>query len=273
MLGYMVFKILSGEESFEVQGTQSENKNLPHYFSVEGGIKDGFNNYDYLINCIGILSQAIDARDSISVARAIRVNALFPHELAASTQARIIHISTDGVFSGQADQYDEDALPDCLDVYGKTKSLGEVVANNVLNIRTSIIGPSPFKKQGLLEWFLSQPDGGTIFGYTNHIWNGVTTLQYAELCAKIIKEDIFDKLHAESPVFHFAPNQPISKYELLNLFKKTFNKNIKINPIEDPKGLVRRILVSKFSGLEQLFQQDIKMEEVMAQLKNNMEII
>lgn len=268
MLGYMVLKVLSQEKMFEVQGTQSEDASAPCYFSVEQGLKEGFNDYDYLINCIGILGKAINDNDAISVNRAIRINTLFPQELSQAVKGKVIHMSTDGVFSGRAEYYDEDAPHDCFDIYGKTKSLGEVAADNVLNIRTSIIGPSPFRKQGLWEWFMSQPDGANIDGYINHIWNGVTTLQYAELCLKIIKQNIFDQLRRESSVFHFAPNQPVSKYELLDLFKKVFNKNITINPIKDPRGDVRRVLVSKYDSFKNLFRQNTLMEESLLQLKD-----
>lgn len=266
MLGHTVFKVLSKEKSFEVHGTQGEDSNAPYYFNVEDGIKEDFNNYDYLINCIGILSNAIDACDSSSVARAIKINALFPHELAREIKSKIIHMSTDGVFSGKGGPYDEDAPHDCLDIYGKTKSLGEVIADNVLNIRTSILGPSPLRKQGLQEWFLSQPEGATINGYANHIWNGVTTLQFAELCAKIIKENAFHKLRKESFVFHFAPNQPVTKYELLNLFKRVFEKNITVNPVESSTS-VKRILTTKYDGIKNLYKHNQSMEENINKLK------
>lgn len=260
MLGHMVLRVLSKKETFEVEGTQSEEPNAPYYFNVEDGIKEEFNNYDYLVNCIGVLSNAIDACDSNSVARAIRINALFPHELAKSVKGKIIHMSTDGVFSGKDGPYNEDSPHDCTDVYGKTKSLGEIDAPNVINIRTSIIGPSPYKKKGLLEWFLSQPDGATVQGYTNHVWNGVTTLQFAELCKTIIEENHFDKIRGESAVHHFCPNKPVSKYELLKIFKKISGKKIKIVPSEDKQFSAKRILDTKYDSLRNLFGKDRDIE-------------
>jgi len=269
MLGHMVLRVLSKKETFEVEGTQSEEPNAPYYFNAEDGVKEKFNKYDYLINCIGILSNAIDACDSISVARAIKINALFPHKLAKITKGRIIHMSTDGVFSGKEGSYNEDSPHDCTDVYGKTKSLGEIDAPNVLNIRTSIIGPSPYKKKGLLECFLSQPDGTTVQGFTNHIWNGVTTLQFAQLCAAIIAHGVFDTLRQESHVFHFAPNEPVTKYELLQMFKEIFHKNVEVRPIEDCRGSIQRVLTTKYKGLKKLFPYGGTLEKATQQLKDS----
>lgn len=252
MLGSMVLKVLEKEEDFEVQGVDKDEFDACAEVIV-------IDDYDYIINCIGILA------DNPNMELMKKVNAVFPHKLAKATKAKIISISTDGVFSGNKDEYNEDDEPDAEDEYGKSKIEGEIKADNVINIRTSIIGPSP-KKKGLLEWFLSQKDNSAINGYTNHVWNGVTTLQYAELCVKIIKQDAFDKLRKESHVFHFAPNEPITKYELLNLFKKALKKNITINPTEDSKGAVKRILTTKYSGLKELFKYNIEMEKAVDQL-------
>src|SRR5213076_2163354 len=105
--------------------------------------------------------------------------------------ARVLHISTDGVFAGAAGACAEDAPHDCPDVYGKTKSLGEVTAREVLTLRCSIVGPDPSARRGLLEWFLGLPDGMEVTGYTDSLWNGVTSLQLANLCQRIIQQDAF----------------------------------------------------------------------------------
>ena len=100
----------------------------------------------------------------------------------------MIQIATDCVYSGKTGGYNEDSLHDALDAYGKTKSLGEVRSSTFLNIRSSIIGPEINHKVLLLEWFLKQPKGAVLNGFSNHLWNGVTTLQFAELCLTIIKK-------------------------------------------------------------------------------------
>lgn len=276
MLGHMVEKILSGESDLTVSGTHISEQNDSFYFRAEKGIdklehiyrKTG--GYDYMINCIGITADKIRVEDSDSIILATLINSCFPHQLAKLAEKfnfRVIHISTDGVFSGFAQSYDEDAAHDCPDVYGKTKSIGEVLTcEKFLNIRCSIIGPSPIEKRGLFEWFRSQPDGSTVCGYTNHIWNGITTLQFAEICRAIIKNDKFDRLRAESAVFHYAPNKPITKYELLNTLKEILGKNIIIEPEGQSDEQIRRILESKYGGLRSLCNHGTSMVDAIEQL-------
>lgn len=275
MLGYMVTKILSKESMFILSGTQPEkNEKWKHFDILKNAaqIKKLFNEIkpDYCINCIGITKNKILETDVSSVARAIQINALFPHELsflAGQSGARVIQISTDAVFSGGTDSYNEDSICDCTDIYGRTKTLGEVDAANFLNIRCSIIGPSPFQKGGLYEWFMSQPAGAQIHGYTNNIWKGVTTLQFARLCVNIIRKDLFEQMRKESKVFHFAPNKPVSKYELLILLKKAFRKNITVIPAKDKSaGNIKRILFSKFKIMKLLFPKNNPMHIAIKEL-------
>lgn len=275
MLGHMVLKVLSKESAFEAHGTHLNNKKDHFYFDVITGLEklsliyNKGAGYNYFINCIGITKDKIDEKDKKFVRLAEKINAKFPHELADFAKQRgirIIHISTDGIFSGIVGRYDEDSPCDSQDVYARTKRTGEVVSDNVLNIRCSIIGPSPFEKRGLFEWFYSQPDGSKIEGYTNHIWSGVSTLQFAELCSRIIKNNSFDALRKESPLFHFAPNRPVSKYELLKILKFKLDKNIIIVPIEHRDGPIKRILVSMYKGLKKIYPHDRSMEDVISEL-------
>ncbi len=253
MLGHMVLKVLEQQKEWEVRGVDSRD------FDVETFTPQDVSGYEYVINCIGALAGSDEAQME-------KVNAEFPLRLAKATSAKIIHMSTDGVFSGKGGPYDESSPADATDAYGRSKLEGEVNAPNVLNIRTSIIGPSPYKKKGLLEGFLSQPDGATVQGYTNHIWNGATTLQFAELCEKIIKTGMFDSLRQESSVFHFAPNGPVSKYTLLELCKEVWRKNVKIEPVEDPRGSVERVLTTKYEGIKNIFPHGISMRDALQQL-------
>ncbi|MDO8581263.1 MAG: sugar nucleotide-binding protein [bacterium] len=275
MLGSMVYKVLSQDSAFAVIGTQSEDKNAPFYFTIEQGSAGLaiLGECDYFINCIGVLSPVTD------VERATAVNAKFPHALAAYAEkisARVIHMSTNGVFASRTTPYKESEKTTATDIYGKTKSDGEVVADNVLNIRTSIIGPSPIKKKGLLEWFRGQPNGATIQGYTNDHWNGVTTLQFAELCRRIIigdplsfersREVPFEALRREGLAIHFVPNQTVTKYELLILLQKFLQKTITIVPTEDPRGEQSHLLTSTSKILPSLFPHDIPMERAINDL-------
>lgn len=283
MLGGMVFRVLSSSKNLSVERTWlTEAGDVKLRFDVDDG-PDGFKNilarrgpFDTVINCIGILSGAIDDKNPVSVTRAERINAKFPHELASvacEAGARVIQISTDGVFSGAADSpYFEDSPSDCTDVYGKSKSAGEVRAPGFLNLRCSIIGSDPVGKKGILEWFLAQPDGGTLTGYTDHVWNGVTTLQFAKICGKLIEEAAFDRVRKESPIHHFCPNLPISKFELLGVFKSVFGRKVTIEPKRAPGGPLKRVLGTRFRGLRELFGEGLRIEAAvheLAALENN----
>jgi dTDP-4-dehydrorhamnose reductase len=271
MLGHVVYNILAGRPELDISGTHLLDQADFLYFNVEHGmqklrfIHEQAGGFHYIINCIGITADKIDSRDSKSRLRAIKINAAFPHELAlfaGDNKIRVIHMSTDGVFSGQVKIYDEDTPSDCTDFYGRTKSLGEPFNDQVINIRCSIIGPSPYEKGGLYEWFLKQPDGATISGFTNHIWSGISTLQFAELCQVIINGNHFDALRAISSVFHFAPNLAVSKYELLKLFQSSLGKRINIIPAKHPGGMVKRLLQSRFDEFINLYPHCTPMEDI-----------
>ena len=186
--------------------------------------------YHYVVNCIGILKPAVNEKDSASLRRAILVNALFPHRLAeVLPAARIIHMSTDGVFSGDSfDPYVETDGTDCTDAYGKSKALGECPAGNVLNIRCSIIGKDPIGHKGLIEWVLGSAPGSELPGFDDQHWNGVSTTQFAHLCKRIFESDSFDSLRATSSVYHFCPNPPVTKYQLLCLIRDACGRGITI---------------------------------------------
>ena len=283
MLGHMVYRVLSESANIDVQGTHIFDKHDNFYFDVMSGLRaleiicNSAPYYDYFINCIGILPGKIAEKDSATIRKAIKINSLFPHELSALVKergGRVIHISTDGVFSGEGDSYSEDDTHDCPDFYGITKSLGEVIDKHFINLRCSIIGPSPFLGEGLLEWFLKQPDGSVISGYTNHIWHGISTYQFANLCIKIVEGDHFEELRKESAAFHFAPNEPISKYELLCLFREIFKKDVKIEAKTSDDKIYRRVLQTKYVGLRNLYAYSIpaaKMVSELAVYMNNKE--
>lgn len=280
MLGHMVLKVLSKEGPFDVDGTHYNYGDDLFYFDAEKDfdklrfICDERNGYDYLINCIGITNDKIDEKKSASVTRGIMINAVFPHKLAeyaASVGTTVIHISTDGVFSGgSSEPYLEDALHDCTDIYGKTKSLGEVNNSNILNIRCSIIGPNTKGKQGLLSWFLDQPLGAKVHGYTDHMWSGVTTFQFAQLCRQMILRDVFDLIRREAPVHHFCPNQAVSKYDLLQLFKNVFRNDISVEPSKTPGVPVTRILDTQYHSFKSIFGQDNPMKNAIDELAAEM---
>ena len=275
MLGYMVHRVLAASDTIDVQGTHRYDREDPFYFDAECGLGelavlcDSSPGYDYFINCIGILPGKITERDATTIRKAIKINSLFPHELSAFAKARgirAIHISTDGVFSGEAETYCEDDTPDGSDLYGITKNLGEVCDKHFLNVRCSIIGPSPFLGGGLMEWFLKQPAGAVVPGYTNQVWHGVSTYQYGRLCLTIIEGNHFDELRKESAVFHFAPNEPISKYELLCVFDQIFEKQVIVEARVSDQKTYKRVLHSKYQGLRNIYTHGIPAATMVSEL-------
>lgn len=203
---------------------------------------------EYVINCLGVIKPYCKDHDLAGRRKAVHVNAAFPYRLqaaAARAGSRVLQIATDCVYSGRKGAYVESDPHDALDVYGKTKSLGEVPAPNVLNLRCSIIGPERYHHVSLLGWFLSQPRGATVDGYAHHIWNGVTTLQFAQLCQAIMHRERgldFEILRAAGPVHHFVPNQTVSKYELLCLFAEVYGRAVHIRRVDDAGEPVLRSL-------------------------------
>lgn len=174
---------------------------------------------DYLINCIGIIKPYM-SKDIVS---SVYINSIFPHKLAKwckSNNTKMIHITTDCVFSGISGFYVEDSQHDCLDEYGKSKSIGE--PKNCMVLRTSIIGEEVHSYSSLISWVKTQ-NNKEIFGYTNHLWNGMTTKQYGKCCLKIIQEELY-----EDNLFHLHSDD-ISKYDLVSLICDRFDLNIKIN--------------------------------------------
>jgi len=172
---------------------------------------------DTIINASGIIKQR-----ECSLQDMIMVNSVFPHVLSSNSD-KVIHITTDCVFSGKRGEYTESDPHDCLDDYGRTKSLGEPSTATV--IRTSIIGEEFHNKRSLLEWAKSQR-GGTVSGYTNHTWNGVTCLALAKYIEQLIKGGVFWK-----GVRHIFSND-ISKCDLLRIIDQVYGLGLSIIEVE-----------------------------------------
>lgn len=185
----------------------------------------------WVINAIGIIKPLIHDKDPFEVERAIRINSLLPHILAKNADMngiKVIQIATDCVYSGDKGKYKESDVHDALDVYGKTKSFGEVYFSNVFHLRCSIIGPEPKEFKSLLGWFLGQRIHSDLKGFTNHRWNGLTTLHFAKICYGIISKDI-----ELSHVQHVVPDGEVTKFDLLNIFSSYFKReDVSINPFE-----------------------------------------
>ncbi len=240
MLGNAMFRVLSEKPDLVVFGT-TRNESARNYFSenLESQIIGGIDveNHDSLIkafatvrpniviNCVGLVKQLADANDPLL---AVPVNTLLPHRLAAlchATSARLIHISTDCVFSGSKGGYLETDFPDAYDLYGRSKLLGEVDYPHAITLRTSIIGHELSGHRSLVNWFLSQE--GTVKGFTRAIFSGLPTVELARIVRDIVLPH--QELHG---LYHVAAKS-INKLDLLQLIAKAYGKDIEINPSEE----------------------------------------
>ena len=229
MLGSMVHRYLSQQPGYDLSVStryvlDAENTTVTLLSNLLRG-------HDYAINCIGIIKPRIDEQDSVSVKRAIQVNSLFPHMLAKAAEAtncKVIQIATDCVYSGTTGGYTESSPHDATDVYGKTKSLGEVQSPNVHHLRCSIIGPEIKGHKSLLDWFLGQEQKANLAGFVNHKWNGITTLAFAKLCHRVMSQGI------ELPfLLHVVPQNVATKAELLDQFRYSFARlDIRVSEFE-----------------------------------------
>ena len=180
---------------------------------------------DCVLNCVGIIKQLKEATDARV---SIYTNALYPHllaEICGDAGTRLVHISTDCVFSGKRGQYVEQDQPDAEDLYGRTKYLGEVDYPHAVTVRTSIIGRELFSRVSLVDWFLSQ-QGGRVRGFTNAIFSGFTTIALSRELARII-----ENLPHLSGVYQVSC-EPISKFELLELLGDCFDVDVEIEPYD-----------------------------------------
>jgi len=178
-----------------------------------------------VVNCIGVVKQDAAAKDPIT---SIEVNSLFPHRLAnlcGTASARLIHLSTDCVFSGRKGNYCESDLTDAQDLYGRTKVLGEVDCDSCLTLRTSMIGRELRSSHGLIEWFLAQR-GKAVRGFKRAVFSGFTTRALADVIGDIITD------HAQlRGTWHLAA-EPINKFDLLSLVRQTYGLDVEIEADE-----------------------------------------
>lgn len=196
---------------------------------------------DWVINCIGWIPQKASGIAKLDSTNAARLNSSLLGEISAE-RARLgfgwIQIATDCVFSGKSGPNGESRDPDPIDLYGRTKALGELASQGAIQIRCSIVGPDVVSKSGLFEWFRSLPFGAEVPGYVNHFWNGVSTLVFAKLCFGVIRGNRRDfRRH------HFVPADGASKYELLCIFRDLLGRgDLTIVPTASSIFLDRRLI-------------------------------
>lgn len=233
MAGHMLYNYYTENKGYDVYGLARNIESSPKLFNVDVSdtlqLRSLFeeHQFDYVINCIGILNK--DAEDHPS--KAIWFNSYFPHyleEITTETKTKIIHISTDCVFSGKEGGYTENDIKNGVGFYAQSKALGELTNDKDVTIRTSIIGPELNKDGiGLFHWFMSQSVDTRLKGFTKAFWSGVTTLELAKVVLEIIEQNI-------SGLIQVAPAAKIDKYSLISLFNSIYkNGKMTIEPIGD----------------------------------------
>jgi len=250
MLGNAVLRLFAGSEGFDARGTVRSSASarlLPQ--ELRGRLEAGVDveNPDSLagvlarvrpqvvINCVGVVKQLAEADDPLA---AIPINALLPHRLArlcAVADARLVHVSTDCVFSGTRGLYTEADFPDANDLYGRSKYLGEVDYPHAVTVRTSIIGHELDSAHGLVGWFLSQ--SGPVRGFRRAVFSGLPTVELA----RVIRDHVLPR--PELRGVHHVSAEPINKYELLKLVAEAYGKSIEIQP--DDRLVIDRSLDSR----------------------------
>jgi len=240
MIGSTTFRVLSEQHDWKVYGT-IRSESTKQFFLPEIATRlianIDVNNYDALvdvfskihpdvvINCIGATKHKVGGNDPLI---AIPLNAMLPHRLTvlcAAVNARLVHVSTDCVFSGRRGSYTENDFPDSDDIYGRSKALGEVDYSNVITLRTSTIGHELQSSYGLLNWFFSQQ--GSCKGYKNAFFSGLPTVEFA----RVIRDIVIPRLDLHG-LYHVA-GPTIAKYDLLKLIAMIYEKSIEIIPDHD----------------------------------------
>ncbi|MGA7723586.1 MAG: SDR family oxidoreductase [Ignavibacteriaceae bacterium] len=219
---------------------------------------EGFlNGVEAVINCAGVIKPTI-AKNTIE--DVLKINSMFPRNLAIVCDKKGIncfHVTTDCVYTGKKGNYNENDYYDAADLYGLSKNAGE--NKDCMVLRTSIIGEENGQSRSLLEWAKSQA-GKEVNGFTNHLWNGVTTVYLAEIIETILLKNLYQK-----GLFHIHSPNTVTKYELLQLFDLVYKLNLKINSIEAKESCDRSMAsiypLSKQVAVKSLVQQVKEMKE------------
>ena len=261
MLGKMVSLYFGSLKNYSlVFSSRSDstflNENFHDSIELYDVLNDNFYDFaskvkpDVIINCIGRIKPTIDESDPISISETININSFLPLEIqkyASDNNARYFQIGTDCVFSGKDGNYNEKDYLDAEDLYGKSKIVGEIEGINKSLIRSSIIGPEEGKGSSLMNWFLNNTQQ-EISGYKNHLWNGVTTLNFAKVVEGFISSREFN-----FKTQHLIPKNTITKANLLEEFKKHFNKDIGIKHIDAEEIIDRTLLTNNEQVNEKLW--------------------
>ena len=221
-----------------------DTENLLKAAGLQGG--------DFVVNCVGLTKSRINEASMTSRILAVKLNIDFPDDLARSAEqagVNVIQAATDCVFSGLAGGYSESSAHDPLDVYGKTKSLGETPSPNVMHLRCSLLGPEIGSSSLFFEWVRQQPINSQIYGYTNHLWNGLSSFAFGKVVSGVISEDLF-----KSGVRHLVPSNHVTKDELVRLELSALGRDdVQVTSTEDEHPIDRTLRTGRPEFNKQLF--------------------
>lgn len=251
MLGNAMLRVMSAQEAWSVFGTVRGANPALHAAAPRAVLIPGIHadqpdsllaafaqaRPDVVINCVGLVKQLSNAEDPLV---AVPINTLLPHRLARMCEvagARLVHVSTDCVFSGKQGNYTESDLADAQDVYGRSKLLGEVDYPHAVTLRTSIIGHELRSAHGLIDWFLSQQ--ARVKGYTEAVFSGLPTCELA----RVVRDFVIPHASLRG-VYHVAA-EPISKHDLLQIVNREYGKNLQFEP-DDQVKINRSLDASRF---------------------------
>lgn len=236
MAGHVIYRYLKSLDKYHMRATTRGEIDEVDSYIVD--VVQNLNEFirivqaseiDVIINCIGMLVKPSQENPT----QAIFINSFFPHvleDITRGTKTKVIHLSTDCIFSGKDGPYNELDLPTETNWYGRTKALGEIDNDKDLTMRTSIIGPELKDGTGLFHWFSKQT--GKIQGYQNHYWNGITTLEMAKQIDKVL--DLKENL---TGIYHFAPRKPITKGDLLEAIRCVWDReDVEVELVETEVG-------------------------------------
>lgn len=254
MLGNAVFRLLFESSGFITYGSARSGSVLRHFTPEQQAcIVTGVDveqtdqllalfarvRPNVIVNCVGLVKQLAEANDPLA---ALPINAMLPHRLArlaSLVDARLVHVSTDCVFTGSRGMYRETDVPDAQDLYGRSKLLGEIDYENAITLRTSIIGHELSSAHGLVGWFLAQSH--SVKGFTRAVFSGLPTIELA----RVIRDQVLPRSHMRG-LWHVSA-EPITKHDLLQLVASTYGKQIEICP-DDRLVIDRSLDSSRFRG-------------------------
>lgn len=233
-LGAFGFDVQAASRSFGLifDATELRAKEL----LLTAGLSPG----DYVVNCVGLTKSRIDENSHEDRDLAVKLNVEFPSALAkaaAEIGIRVIQVATDCVYSGATGNYDEWSAHDPLDIYGKTKSIGETPSDSVMHLRCSLIGPELGRSSLFFEWVRRQPSNAQLNGFTDHKWNGLSSVTFGRVVAGVIGADLFIP-----GVQHLVPSDKVSKDELIRLELRALGRaDVLVNAVQSSYSVDRTL--------------------------------